>query len=260
MQTKMQTFLPPLLAALSLWAAPARSQEPPPADEPDVIATDRPDFTESALVVRPRALQLESGFTYLRGGGAYSFSGPEILLRYGTGRRFEVRLGLPNVGRVRGGGQTQTGVGATYLGFKYQVGPTRDGTEISVIPAVFAPTGGRGFQSGAWDPEVKLCVSRVFTERVALSGMLYGAWPTLGGRRAFALQQTLSLGYALGGRWGSFYEIVNTFPDRAASQHFFHAGITYLINNNTQLDFHTGFGLSREAPDHLFAAGYSVRF
>ncbi len=75
-----------------------------------------------------------------------------------------------------------------------------------------------------------------------------------------ARRQTVSFSYALNDRWGTFYEFVNTFPERGVSQHFFHSGVTYLVNRNTQFDIHFGFGLSREAPDHLIAAGYSVRF
>lgn len=252
-----------VLVALLLIAVCAHAQARElrePDDDSDTITTDRPDFTESALVVGRKAFQIESGFTYLRGDSAYVFGAPELLFRYGLGRKLEARLGLPNYTRIRTGGQTQAGFGATYLGVKYQIGPTRQGLDISLIPAVFAPTGGRAFNSGTWDPEIKLCLSKGLTDRFGVSGMLYGAWPTEDGRRNFTLQQTVSFGYALGGAWGSFYEFVNTFPERAASQHLFHSGVTYLLNHNSQLDFHFGFGLSREAPNHFVAMGYSVRF
>lgn len=229
-------------------------------DEPDVIATDRPDFTETAFVVKRGVFQLETGFTYQRSDGAYSFGGPEALLRYGVGKKFELRLGLPNYTNLRLNRRTTSGIGATYLGFKYQVGPLPGDVGVSLIPAVFAPTGGNDFNSGDWDPEIKLCLSKNINDRFTINGMLYALCPREDGRRNFTLQQTLSLSYGLGGRWGSFYEIVNTFPNRGETQHFYHAGITYLINNNTQLDVHLGVGLSRAAPDHLLAFGYSVRF
>jgi hypothetical protein len=254
-----------LFAALILTASAAvcSAQESAPPEQPDpddVIATDRPDFTESALVVRRNQLQIETGFTFLRSSGLSSFGAPEALFRYGVGKKFEWRLGLPNYSSFRAGGQNQAGFGATYLGFKYQIGPVGDDVNISVIPAVFAPTGGRGFNSGDWDPEVKFCFSKSLTDRFGISGMLYAAYPTQPDGRNFFLQQTVTLGYAHNNRWGTFYEFVNTFPERGASQHFFHSGVTYLLNRNTQLDIHFGFGLSREAPDHLIAAGYSVRF
>ena len=253
-------FAASLLAASSVFCFAQAGVSPEPADDSDSIATDRPDFTESALVVKRKQLQIETGFTYTRIAGDSSFGAPEALFRYGVGKKFELRLGLPNHGSFHSGGQTQSGLGATYLGFKYQIGPTKDDVNISIIPAVFAPTGGNDFNSGDWDPEVKLCFSKSFTDRFGISAMLYAAYPTQPQGRNFTLQQTVSFSYSLDSRWGTFYEFVNTFPERGASQHFFHSGVTYLVNRNTQIDIHFGFGLSREAPDHLIAAGYSVRF
>lgn len=117
-------------------------------DEAEPVVTDRPDFTESAVVVPMGVLQIESGSTYEQGSGVKIFSGPELLLRYGFTERWEWRLGLPDYAHQSGGGWRINGTGDTYIGFKYQAGPTRTGLDISIIPAMTVPTGDSGFSSG----------------------------------------------------------------------------------------------------------------
>jgi len=66
-------------------------------DEIIPMETDRPDFTESSIVVPPGSLQFENGFTYEMGDGAQRTSTyPETLLRVGLTKRVEARVGLPN--------------------------------------------------------------------------------------------------------------------------------------------------------------------
>ena len=48
------------------------------------LVTDRPDFTESGIVVPVGSLQFEAGFTWeSNAGDVRSFSGPELLVRWG---------------------------------------------------------------------------------------------------------------------------------------------------------------------------------
>jgi hypothetical protein len=243
------------LAVLCIGLAPAARAADP---EPELI-TDRPDFTESSVVVPRGSLQLESGFTWEDDpDGAEIFNLPELLLRWGVLERTELRLGLPQYFRVRGAGRTD-GFGDTYLGLKHQLGPWR-GWDFAIIPAVSLPTGARAFTSDAVDPEVKLTWARDLAERWSLSGMFAFYWPTEGERRNFTWQNTLSLAYSLGERWGTFLEYANAFPKRGGDQHLLHHGYTYAVTQTSQLDMHFGFGLSDAAPDFFIGAGYSHRF
>ncbi|MCZ6506947.1 MAG: hypothetical protein O7A04_02700, partial [Acidobacteria bacterium] len=68
------------------------------------LITDRPDFTESAVVVPAGSIQIEGGLTWVDDGGSQgTLSGPEILLRWGLGDRFELRIGLPDYVEPRRG-------------------------------------------------------------------------------------------------------------------------------------------------------------
>jgi hypothetical protein len=251
--------LPLGLFAMILGLCQAGHTQEKTADEPEPIATDRPDFTESALVVGRRVLQIENGFTYINARGLYSISGPETLFRYGVSRNWELRLGVPNYFSQRAGGVTTRGFGDTYFGAKVQLGP-KGKWDLSLIPAIFIPTGPRDFSSRAIDPEVKFCYARDLSERWAFSGMVYWALPTDNGRRNSTLQKTFSFGYALGGRWSVFFEYVGTFARHSEPEHLYHSGLVYLINNDTQFDIHYGFGLNSSAPESFIAAGISFRF
>jgi hypothetical protein len=77
---KLQVFL--LLAAS--FVAPAGGEEP--------LVTDRPDFTESGLVVGSGVLQLEAGGTYVDVDVEKATSLGELLVRYGITQGIELRL------------------------------------------------------------------------------------------------------------------------------------------------------------------------
>lgn len=250
------------LAATTLLAGPTRAQTaaPHPVVKREPIVTDRPDFTESDVVVPRGMLQIETGFTAEQGRGSRSLGLPEAFLRYGAARNFEWRLGLPDFSQVRAGGQTARGVGDTYLGAKFQLGPTRQGLGVSLIPAVFLPTGGRDFGSGGVDPEIKLCLAKELSARWGVGGMLYASGPTEDGRRNPTLQNTVSFGYALTDRLSVFNEYAGTFARRGAAEHLLHSGLAYLLSDDGQVDLHFGFGLSPAAPDSFVGAGYSLRF
>jgi hypothetical protein len=230
-----------------------------PAAEPELL-TDRPDFTESSVVVPRGRLQLESGFTWEDGSaGDTAFDLPELLMRWGIARRTEVRLGLPNYFRTRGGSQRTDGFGDTYAGFKYQLGPTRGGLDLAIIPAVSVPTGASGLTSDAVDPEVKLTWARELAKPWSISGMFAFFWPTEEDRRNFTWMPTVSLARSLGGPWGTFLEYAGEFPSRGGKRHILHHGYTYTVTSVSQADLHLGFGLSRAAPDFFIGGGYAVR-
>ena len=47
-------------------------------------------------------------------------------------------------------------------------------------------------------------------------------------------------------------------PQKNTADHRFDAGLTYLINHNSQLDISGGFGITPNAPKYFLSAGYSI--
>jgi hypothetical protein len=254
------------LAAALLAGGPALAgpmggtAEKPETKEVPELATDRPDFTETSIVVPRGSLQIESGFTWEKGpNGVESFNAPELLLRWGLLEKTELRLAPPEYFRIRGGGQRISGFGETYLGLKQQLGPYR-GWDFAVIPAVNLPTGSGALNSGHVDPEFVLTWSRELNDKYSLGGIFGFFWPTEEGDRNFTWAATVSLARSLGNRWGTFLEYAGAFPESGGDVHLIHHGYTYKLSRLRQLDLHFGFGLSREAPDFFIGMGYAVRF
>jgi hypothetical protein len=66
-------------------------------------------------------------------------------------------------------------------------------------------------------------------------------------------------GKSLGGPWAAFFEAAFTVPEQATTLVLFHAGATYLMTPNLQMDAHGGVGLTDTAPDYFLGVGISVR-
>src|SRR5688572_30878275 len=88
-----------LLALGFLFAASAVAQEGWSGLE-DSLVTDRPDFTESTATVPRGHFQIEGGTTLTRVEDADATSFGELLVRIGTGERWETRLGLGSYTRI----------------------------------------------------------------------------------------------------------------------------------------------------------------
>lgn len=242
----------------TLVAAIASVQDP----VQDPIVTDRPDFTESSFVVPLGSTQIESGFTWLRlDGQNSSLSGLEVLIRKSLSKKAELRIGLPNYNwQYSSGNPTQQGFDDTYLGFKFQLGPTRDGTEMAIIPAIFLPSGRNGIRSESHALDLKFVWARSLPNDLSLSGMLYWSNPMTNGQRTDTWEHTVSLGIPLREKLGMFVEHVLDASKGSVPDHLLHSGFTFQPNPNTQFDIHFGVALSGGGPNSFIGAGYSVRF
>lgn len=223
------------------------------------IVTDRPDFTESAIVVPKGLLQLETGLTYQNTRSGASLVMPEALLRLGAWARTEIRIGLPSYGSSRSAGTTRSGFRDTYLGAKFQVGPLANGNDLAFIPAVSLPSGEGEFSSGSVDPELKVCWSQQISSIWTLSLMSYGLWTTAEDGRRLVFQQTASFGRELSPRLAVFLEYAGSFEKSLVPDHVAHCGIVYRLSIDQQFDLHGGISVTGDRRPFL-AAGYSVRW
>jgi hypothetical protein len=74
--------------------------------------------------------------------------------------------------------------------------------------------------------------------------------------------QSVAVGVSLSEQWGAYCEYYGFYTyARAvdAPEHFINGGITYLVNNNLQLDWRVGTGLNDNSEDLFAGAGLSVR-
>lgn len=222
------------------------------------IITDRPDITESAVVIPKASLQAENGFTWTNDRLAGIAALCQTLLRLGSSDRTELRLTLPSysLGFSRG---LASGVTDTSIGFKQQLGPLPGGIDLSVIVATSVPSGSADKTSHRPDPFLKIPWSRGLGNGWSVSGMASVFWATEEGKRNLTWEPTFVLQRDLSRSLDVFAEYGGDYPQRAGARQTIHLGTAYRINSTNQVDFHFGFGLSSSTPHSFVAVGYSFR-
>jgi len=225
------------------------------------IATDRPQITSSSIVVPCGSLQFENGFQETSNGGQRSFDLPETAVRFGIASKTELRFAAPdfffNDDTASG---FANGFGDVSVGFKQQLGPTRGGFDVSLIPSVSLPTGANLISTNGYDPTVQLPWSRALTKSWIAAGMFSLIWPTEGARRNLTGQASVYFDRQLSSPWDAYFEYSGAFRQRGGPQNVIDFGTAYKPTLHQQLDFHCSFGLSAATPAHSIGFGYSVRF
>src|ERR1035438_6135221 len=248
-----------LLAFLLAGTAPLQSQDQPPsADAPGPIATDRPAVTNSSVVVPVGSLQVENGFLETSSHGQSVLDGPESLVRFGIAKRTELRFTVPDYFHHLNTGEG-SGFGDFAVGIKEQLGPTPGGFDVSVILFLSFPTGANTVSSGGYDPGVQAPWSRALSANWTAAGMFSVYWPTQGRTRNVTGESTFLVDRQLTKPWDAFVEYAGDFPEFGGPRHLLHFGTALKITQQQQIDFHAGVGLSSAAVDHLIGIGYSFR-
>ena len=231
------------------------------AEDGAAIVTDRPDFTESPQTVPQGKIQIESGATFTRGGDEKAQSLGEVLVRVPLGPRSELRIGVPNYLRLRGGGATDSGFDDLYLGGKWVL---REGfgrrPQIALLAGSTLPTGSRRMAERAYQPEAVVAAAMDLTDKIALSTNVGFACARSDGERFSQVFASLSLGYSFSEKWGSYVEAYgfNRVEPGGSSQQYFNSGLTYLINDDFQLDARVGLGLQGGAQSRERFVGFGA--
>jgi hypothetical protein len=224
------------------------------------LGGDRPDFTESALVVPVGAFQVEGGTTWERTDPSTTqFQAAELALRYGCWNRFEWRLALPNYVRVSTEGASFSGASDALFGFKVQAGPLPTKADVAVIVQFSLPIGSSAFSSERVDPEVKVPFSQPLGGPWSLNGQGSLFFPTVDDSRDTVFQPTLSIARDLTEHTGAFLEYIGEFSDLFPDFNMLHAGYTYQPLPRFQIDVHAAVGISNSAPDFFVGAGFVWR-
>src|SRR5437588_1458239 len=124
------------IALLSLGAAQA-SECPSSRSE---IATDRPDVTNSSLVVPTGSIQSENGINTSGQSAGAGFDGSNSRLRFGVAPCLEWLIDMPSyVGRLSG--TIDTGFTNVTPAVKWQIGALPEATSLSVVVGAGLTTG-----------------------------------------------------------------------------------------------------------------------
>jgi hypothetical protein len=242
-----------LLALGLLFAAAAVAQEGWTGLDGSLV-TDRPDFTESTSTIPRGHFQIEGGTTVTRVEDVDATSFGELLLRIGTGERWETRIGA-GFARVETPLDDASGLEDPSLGIKVrftddpgELGPGQPAASLIVLTSI--PAGDEELTDDEWVPEAKLALAWELTPRLSLSSNLNYAYAVDDDDRLHQIGATLSGGLSLTDRLGSYLEWYGFSEETedGPSTHYVNGGVTWLINNDLQVDARVGTGLNDADP------------
>jgi len=265
-----------LIGALCCAAAPMAHAHD---DHPEAMVTDRPDQTESAIVVRPGKLQIETGLTITKDDDGHALEIPGTLFRVGIVERFELRIGMSGMNKSFGT-DGEAGLGDIDLGGKLRLWDERGWRpEAALLFSASLPVGEDEFSSGRIDPSFRFSFAHTLSERVGLGYNLGMTWETgeevrsehfrawLTGRERVEketdvfVNYTATVGVGLTDQLGMFVEFFGDVGlDDADTAHYFDGGFTWAPLTHLQFDLSAGVGLNDAASDWFVGAGCSVRF
>jgi hypothetical protein len=251
---KLSSFI--LACVLLLAGAVAAKARGCPTDK-DEIETDRPDLTNSSVVVPDGSLQSENGINLISRDGAFSVSATNSRLRFGVAPCVEILVDLPAYFAALESGANS---GATHVvpAIKWQVSPAPGVSDLSLIAGLGLPTGSADIAGRGVQPYVQLPWSwewgGVWALKGQTSGFFFPSEP-----EKLVVEQTLSLERELGSQASMFIEYAGQFPKTGSSSHILNTGAAYRPTKTEQLDFNVAVGLDPDAPDFIVGMGYSFR-
>ena len=214
---RLAAFVATSLTCVESFAAAAECTQP---DAP--IETDRPDVTNSPIVVPAGSLQSENGIDTSRDHGADILNGTNSRWRLGIAPCLEVLVDVPNyVATLRGVGPS--GFGDVAPAVKWQISPLPGKFDLSLTVGAALPTGATGVAGPGVQPYVQVPWSIDLGADWALNGMETGFFAPSSDRK-FIYQSTLVIEKDITKRLFAFVEYVGNFPSDGGDNQFINSG------------------------------------
>lgn len=256
-------------AGLLTLASPLAAQNFSGLTEP--LSPDRPDFTEGASILEQGHVQVEGGYTYTRFGDVTASSLGELLVRIGTGERWETRLGIGSYDWIDTGvpGQDRiSGYEDPFVELKYRL-TEADSDRLppghpvmAILLGTSIPAGHRELTADEWQPTAILAMDWDFTDRFSLGANLGYAYLAEEDERFHQGFASVAGGFAITDRLGAFletYGFTEEEVDGSATQ-YVDTGLSWLVSNDLSLDIRFGAGFDDPRPNWFVGLGGAVRF
>lgn len=233
------------------------------------LVTDRPDQTESSVVVPLNTFQIESGFLFQK--QRYSKDSIDIenenlligstLIRYGVSELFELRFGAEYFsGKSIGNGRELllSGIQGIFIGSKIQLWQNQKLlTNAAIIINLKLPYGNEKLRPERFEPGLIVTVTQNLGEQISL-GINMGVEDN-SFESSYGYLYSAALGLSISEKLNAFFEFYGDFKKGIEPVHFVDIGLTYLHMNNLQIDFSGGTILSERKVDWFGSIGFSVR-
>jgi hypothetical protein len=225
----------------------------------DEIATDRPDVTNSSVVVPAGSLQIENGVNFSMRAGDRFVDGTNTRLRAGFANCLEFLVDTPTYfANIRS--SEKSGFSDVAPAPKWQISPIPGKVDLSAVFGVALPTGSVRITGPGAQPYLQFPWSWELHSGWGLSGMFTEFFrpsdPT--GKRI--TETTFVIENKVTQRASLFVEYVGDYPQDGSPSQLLNSGGLYRLSPNQQLDFHVALGLNHNAPSYIVGIGYSVRF
>lgn len=220
------------------------------------LVTDRPDFTESAITVGKRNLQMETGMLVeisdAMGWTHQNVLMPTTLFRYGISKRIELRL-LSQLERNVVNDEKILGISDFELGAKINLLNSETlNANIAFISHLILPTGSEVLTQNKLGVVNILAFAHQLSDNIDLG---YNIGHYYNDSHDNGLTYSLAMGIGVNDKVGFFlepYGELTKFDDFEAN---FNTGLTYLLNDNMQLDFSFGTGITHRM--NFISLGFS---
>jgi hypothetical protein len=245
-----------LVAFFTLTVAEARAEScPRPTDE---IATDRPDVTNSSIVVPVGSFQSENGINLSSKDGGQTVDGTNTRWRLGIAPCLEVLVDLPTYfANVRVPGNS--GFSDVAPAVKWQVSPVPGKVDLSMTFGVSLPTGAVQIAGRGAQPYLQFPWSWEMRDGWGLSGMFTEFFRPADFTSKRITETTFVVEKKLTERMSLFAEYVGDYPEGASPSQLLNSGGLYRLTPTQQFDFHFAVGLNHNAPSYIVGVGYSFR-
>jgi hypothetical protein len=224
------------------------------------IQTDRPDQTESPFVVPKGFIQIESGLGYENIGKENKYiTHPTVLWKYGMSKTFELRL-ITNFSTEKNKDIKINGITPVTVGFKVNISEEKGLLPLtSFIGHLVLPSfASKKFKVDYFAPAFRFTMQHTLSKKVTLSYNIGAEWDGFTAEPAFIY--TLTAGYSITDKIGSYAEVYGFLPQKNKADHRTDAGFTYFLSNNMMVDLSGGVRLNSIAPKSYVALGFSFRF
>ena len=223
------------------------------------IEADRPDQTETPSLVPKGMFQVESGFSYQKDSpNTSTLALPSVLWKYGVNNNFELRL-ITELENESVNADNYFGLRPILIGCKIKI-CEEDGLipKTAFIGHLSIPkAASERYKTDFYAPEFRFTMQHSLSENWSLSYNLGSEWDGFLAEPTFIY--TLTTGYSITEKLGSYAELFGFAPQNDIAYHHFDGGFTYLISQNFMVDLSSGVGLTENAPDYYTALGFSFR-
>ncbi len=245
------------LLMLFTLASAAHAQESP-------IVPDRPGFSTGTYTVEPGQFNIELGYQY-----AFNHSGadrstqtvPQLVFRAGVVSGLELDL-LWNGWNLDDGDDrsSRTSVSDLAIGGKFRLSE-HEQYNLTALGLLSLPVGNDPSTSDQVDPTLGLLWDYSGSRRLSFFGVLQITSTRVQDKREFSGQFAAGASRSLTDRVGVFIEYFNDIPfdSEIDAQHAVDGGLTFLLNDDVQLDINAGTGLN-SATDNFVGVGIAMRF